>query len=175
MAPRIDKEYFAGQVYKQVDFAVTGSLTAYFPYVPSQTFQSPGPVFTERDLAECLMAMCDTEETPVTVLGVHDRAVEYSFASEVAKQVYGSTLQKYGYYSAKAVPVTGIVQYTREDGSTVNVTCVAGKDYTSGWNDQVCVGPVKEFVKRVSDGARDRFTHLFTPLFTPEMFRIWWR
>lgn len=70
LAPRTDKEYFAGQVYKQVDFTVTGSLTAYFPYVPAQTFQSPGPVFTEKDLAECLKVMGDVGE-PI-YFGVHD-------------------------------------------------------------------------------------------------------
>lgn len=83
-------------------------------------------------------------------------STDFANLERKAAQISGSAEQLYGYYSAKARNVAGLVQYKQSDGSIVEVTCIGGKDYTSGWDDQVCLGTVTQFVKRIEDGRNRR-------------------
>lgn len=66
--------------------------------------------------------------------------------------------KRYGHYSEQSAEVNGIVAYTGPDGKEVLCTCVCSHAAPTGecckWGDLIHLGPMGDFVRRVTDPPR---------------------
>ena len=60
---------------------------------------------------------------------------------------------RYGWYSVRQSKICGVIVYKTADGKEVEVTTVSPTmDHMTHWDDISYVGPVTDFVRRVSFG-----------------------